>query len=155
MIAHFSAPKARIYDTTDDHEALITRPRDLQENATPSGNAIAPTALLRLAGFTNELHYVDDAHQVLAQIQPIMAQYPLGFGQWLQAGAYTFSKPREIAIVDASNAVDTETLLGVIREGCRPFQAVALGSGDGVTAADGVGSITTVPLQQDRVLVDG
>jgi uncharacterized protein YyaL (SSP411 family) len=25
------------------------------------------------------------AHQALAQMQPMMSQYPLGFGQWLQA----------------------------------------------------------------------
>jgi hypothetical protein len=32
-------------------------------------------------------------------MQPMMAQYPLGFGQWLQALAYALSKPREIAII--------------------------------------------------------
>jgi uncharacterized protein YyaL (SSP411 family) len=40
MIAHFRAPDGRFFDTSDDHEALITRPRDLQDNATPS--AIRP-----------------------------------------------------------------------------------------------------------------
>jgi uncharacterized protein YyaL (SSP411 family) len=53
---------------------------------------MAVTTLLKLAGFTNELHYVDIAHQALAQMQPMMAQYPLGFGQWLQALAYALSK---------------------------------------------------------------
>jgi uncharacterized protein YyaL (SSP411 family) len=43
MIAHFSASAGTFYDTSDDHEALITRPRDLQDNATPSGNAMAVT----------------------------------------------------------------------------------------------------------------
>jgi len=50
---------------------LITRPRDLQDNATPSGNAMAATTLLKLAGFTNDLRYVDVAHQALAQVQPM------------------------------------------------------------------------------------
>ncbi|MCJ7556907.1 MAG: hypothetical protein MUP90_08350, partial [Gammaproteobacteria bacterium] len=64
---------------------MITRPRDLQDNATPSGNAMAVTTLLKLAGLTNEVRYVDIAHKALGQMQPMMAQYPLGFGQWLQA----------------------------------------------------------------------
>jgi hypothetical protein len=34
------------------HETLITHPRDLQDNATPSGNAMVVTTLLKLAGFT-------------------------------------------------------------------------------------------------------
>jgi uncharacterized protein YyaL (SSP411 family) len=64
MIAHFKA-SAGFYDTSDDHESLITRPRDLQDNATPSGNAMAVTTLFRLAGFTNDLRYVDIAQQAL------------------------------------------------------------------------------------------
>jgi uncharacterized protein YyaL (SSP411 family) len=93
MLEHFSDSQWTLYDTSDDHETLITRPRDLQDNATPSGNAMAATILLKLAGFTNELSYVDIAHQALVQMQPMMSQYPLGFGQWLQALAYAVSQP--------------------------------------------------------------
>jgi hypothetical protein len=71
----------------------------------------------------------------------------LGFGQWLQALAYTLSKPREIAIVGDPDSVDTQALLGVVRERYRPFQVVALG-------APGRGA-STVPLLDDRQLVDG
>jgi uncharacterized protein YyaL (SSP411 family) len=49
MIARFQAPKGGFFDTSDDHEMLITRPRDLQDNATPSGNAMAVTVLLENA----------------------------------------------------------------------------------------------------------
>jgi uncharacterized protein YyaL (SSP411 family) len=77
MIAHFQAPDSGFFDTSDDHETLITRPRDLQDNATPSGNAMAVTAIQKLAGFTNDLPYVDIAHQALSQMQPMLAQYPL------------------------------------------------------------------------------
>jgi uncharacterized protein YyaL (SSP411 family) len=98
MLEHFADSQGTLYDTSDDHETLITRPRDLQDNATPSGNAMAVTALLKLAGFTNDLRTIDITHQALAQMQTKLAQYPLGFGQWLQALAYTLSKPHEIAI---------------------------------------------------------
>ena len=138
---------AGFYDTSDDHETLITRPRDLQDNATPSGNAMAVTTLLKLAGFTNDLRYVDVAHQALAQMQGMMAQYPLGFGQWLQALAYALSKPREIAIVGDPDSADTRALLNVVRDGYRPFQVVALRAPETQPP--------TVPLLQDRGLVDG
>jgi uncharacterized protein YyaL (SSP411 family) len=147
MIAHFQAPDGGFFDTSDDHETLITRPRDLQDNATPSGNAMAATALLKLAGFTNEVRYVDIAHQALSQMQPMMSQYPLGFGQWLQALAYALSKPREIAIIGDPNSADTQALLSVVRDGYRPFQVVAL-------AAPG-SQPPTVPLLKDRGLVEG
>jgi hypothetical protein len=50
-------------------------------------------------------------------MQPMMSQYPLGFGQWLQALAYALSKPREIAIVGAPSFADTQALLCGVRDG--------------------------------------
>jgi uncharacterized protein YyaL (SSP411 family) len=147
MIEHFSDSESLLFDTSDDHETLITRPRDLQDNATPSGSAMAVTALLKLAGFTIDLRYVDIAHQALAQIQPMMSQYPLGFGQWLQALSYTLAKPNEIAIVGDRDAADTQALLNVVRDGYRPFQVVVLGE----SSLEGA----RVPLLQDRGSVDG
>ena len=147
MLVHFSDSEGTLYDTSDDHETLITRPRDLQDNATPSGNAMAVTTLLKLAGFTNELRYVDIAHRALTQMQPMMSQYPLGFGQWLQALAYALSKPREVAIVGDRDSTDTQALLNIVRDGYRPFQVVALGSPSTEPPA--------VPLLQDRGLVNG
>ena len=41
MIEHFSDSEGVFYDTSDDHEALITRPRDLQDNAKLSAPSIA------------------------------------------------------------------------------------------------------------------
>jgi uncharacterized protein YyaL (SSP411 family) len=147
MIARFRAPEAGFFDTSDDHETLITRPRDLQDNATPSGNAMAATALLKLAGFTNDLRYVDIAYGTLTQLQPMMSQYPLGFGQWLQALSYALSKPREIAIVGDPDSADTQALLNVVRDGYRPFQVAALGAPGPDEAS--------VPLLRDRGLVNG
>ena len=123
MIAHFQALDGGFFDTSDDHESLITRPRDLQDNATASGNAMATTVLLKLAGLTNEVRYVDIAHEALTQMQSMMSQYPLGFGQWLQVLAYALSKPREIAIVGDPQAADTPALLKAVREGYAPSRS--------------------------------
>jgi uncharacterized protein YyaL (SSP411 family) len=147
MIEHHQSPDGGFFDTSDDHETLITRPRDLQDNATPSGNAMAVTTLHKLAGFTNHTRTVDIAHQALAQMQPMMSQYPLGFGQWLQALAYALSKPREIAIIGDPDSADTQALLSVVRDGYRPFQVVALGAPTTQSPA--------LPLLQDRGAVDG
>jgi uncharacterized protein YyaL (SSP411 family) len=147
MIAHFCAPEGGFYDTSDDHEALITRPRDLQDNATPSGNAMAATALLKLAGLTSGVRYADLARQSLAQMQSLMAQHPLGFAQWLQALSYALSQPREIAIVGDPEAADTKALLSVVRNGYQPFQVVAMGAPSKKPPA--------VPLLRNRGLLGG
>ena len=147
MIEHFSAPDGGFFDTSDDHETLIARPRELQDNAVPSGNGMAMTALLKLAGLSNERRYVELADQALAQMQSMMAQYPLGFGQWLQALGYALSQPAEIAIVGDPDAEDTQVLLAVARDGYRPFQVVGLG-------APGI-QPSPVSLLQDRGLLGG
>ena len=105
------------------------------------------TALFKLAGFTNDLRYVDIARQALAQMQGMLAQYPLGFGQWLQALAYAISKPREIAIAGDPDSADTQALLNVVRDDYQPFQVVALGAPGAQPPA--------VPLLLDRGLVNG
>jgi uncharacterized protein YyaL (SSP411 family) len=144
MLDHFADSEGMLYDTSDDHEELITRPRDLQDNATPSGNAMAVTTLLKLAGFTNEIRYVEFAHQALAQMQPMMSQYPLGFGQWLAALSYALSRPREIVIIGKPEAPDTAALLGIAQNGYQPYQIVAVGAPD---------SETILPAFQDRAQI--
>jgi len=147
MITHFLAPGGGFYDTSDDHEGLIVRPRDIQDNAPPSGNAMAATALLKLAGLAVEPRYVDLAEEALAGVQQFLGQYPLGFGQWLVALDYALSRPREIAIVGQPGAPDTQALLEAATGGFRPHQVVALGDSDQEVAA--------VPLLANRPAVDG
>jgi uncharacterized protein YyaL (SSP411 family) len=147
MIAHFRTPDGGFYDTSDDHETLITRPRELQDNATPSGNAMAAAVLLKLGGLAVETRYTELARGALAPMQSMMAQYPLGFAQWLQALSYTLSCPREVALIGNKSATDMRALLAVLREGYKPYQVVALGDPDKRKL--------TVPLLQHRTLVNG
>ena len=147
VITHFKASDGAFYDTSDDHEPLITRPRDLQDNAVPSGNAMAALALLHLAGLAVEPRYLDLAQAMLGPMQPLLAQHPLGFGQWLIALDYALSHPREIAIVGDPEATDTRAMLAVSTTGYKPHQIVALGS----PAAD----LPVVPLLWNREQIEG
>ncbi len=147
MIEHFSAPDGGFFDTSDDHETLITRPRELQDNAVPSGNAMAALVLLRLSGLAVEPRYAELAHRSLGPMQPLLAKYPLGFAQWLIALDYALSHPREIAIVGDPEMADTRALLDVCTTGYRPHQIVALGAPDAEASA--------VPLLQDRNQSEG
>lgn len=144
MLAHFADPAGGFFDTSDDHEALVVRPKSLQDNAVPSGNALAVTALLKLASLTGEGRYTDLAEKSLRQVQPVLARYPTGFGQWLVALAYALSGPREIAIVGEVAQPETKAMLKVVRELFRPFQVTAIGSDQ-----------TPIPLLYDRRQLNG
>jgi uncharacterized protein YyaL (SSP411 family) len=147
MITHFRAPEGGFYDTADDHEDLIVRPRDVQDNATPSGNAMAATALLKLAGLAAAPRYVEIAREALAGVQGFLERYPLGFGQWLVALDYALSRPFEIAIVGPLDDAATQRLLDAATDGFRPHQVVACGPAGQEAAA--------VPLLAGRDLVNG
>ncbi len=127
-IERFTAPDGGFYDTADDHEPLILRPRELQDNAIPSGNGMAAFVLLRLAHLAAEPRYEEMARSMLGAVQPLMARYPLGFGQWLVALDYALASPVEVAIVGDPKAPDTRALLATCFEAYRPCLTVAAGS---------------------------
>ena len=61
----------------------MTRPKDVQDNAVPSGNAMAARVLLRLAAWTGEGAYRDAAERAMRAVVPFVDRYPTGFAQWL------------------------------------------------------------------------
>ncbi|HEY76179.1 MAG TPA: thioredoxin domain-containing protein [Thermoflexia bacterium] len=142
-IEHFSTPEGGFFDTADDHEPLILRPRELQDNAIPSGNGMAAFVLLRLASLAADPRYAEIAKAALRPMQPLMARYPLGFGQWLIALDHALASPVEVAIVGDLAAEDSQSLIAVCSEEYRPCLTVAAGS----TGA--------VPLLADRYPIEG
>jgi len=147
MLEHFRGADGLFYDTSDYHEDLIARPRELQDMATPSGNAMAVMVLLELGDLAMNQEYSNIATANLQRVQPLMRQYPLGFSQWLCALMYALSPTREIAIVGDPQQEQTRALLDVCRRGFRPHQVVAMSSPEG----DG----QSVPLSESRPQVRG
>jgi len=146
IIAHFAAPDGTFFDTSDDHETLITRPRDLQDNAVPSGNAMAATVLLKLGAYTGDPRYTDIAEKSLRGLQGAFQQYPTAFGQWLVAYEFAVGSPKEIAVVGDPQSADTQAMLDVIFAGFRPNQVVALKR---------PGETSPIPLLDYREQIDG
>src|SRR5262249_5092717 len=71
--------------TGRDHEALIARNKDPHDNAIPSGNAMAVTALQRLAKLTGRTDLADKAERTLQLYRGLLAAHPLSAGQMLIA----------------------------------------------------------------------
>ncbi len=144
LLAHFADPRGGFFDTSDDHETLVTRPKDLQDNAVPSGNAMAATVLLKLGAFTGDNRYADAAARALRGVQRMLVAAPLGFAQWLCALDFALGKPNEIAIIGAGQ--DARKLLDVVRREYRPNQVVAVARDAGDSP---------IPLLQGRTEIDG
>ena len=145
ILEHFTDPQGGFFDTPDDHEALITRPKGLQDNAVPSGNAMATTVLLKLAAYTGDARYSDAAEHAMSQVTSYAHRYPTAFAQWLCAITSYMVGTTEIAISGDSALATTEPLLDVVRSAFRPFVVVAAGRSEG----------SAIPLLLDRPMRDG
>ncbi|MEO8273269.1 MAG: thioredoxin domain-containing protein, partial [Chloroflexota bacterium] len=126
ILERFADPDGGFFDTATDHERLVTRPKDIQDNATPSGGSVATLVLLRLGAFTGESRYRQAAERALATVSAYAAGYPTAFALWLQAIDLALAPVAEIAIVGDPEDEQTRGLLRVASGGYEPNRVVAL-----------------------------
>ncbi len=112
-----------LFDVGHDHEELIVRPRDLFDNATPSGSSMAAEALLRLAAIAGDTSYAKRASMLLSAAA-LMGRAPMGFGNWLKAAELFFADPMEIAIIGSPAEAATSELLRVVHGAYAPNRAL-------------------------------
>jgi uncharacterized protein YyaL (SSP411 family) len=146
VLERFADPAGGFFDTSDRHERLVTRPKDVQDNAVPSGNAMAALVLLRLHAWTGDARYRTAAEQAMRTVVPFVGRYPTGFAQWLVAMDLALGPSVEIAIAGSPGAPETSALVAETRRGYRPSQVLAV-------AADPAAS--AIPLLDDRIVIDG
>ncbi len=99
MVDKFADEAGGFFNTSRDQAALIVRPKDLQDNAIPSGNALACMALLEMAAFSGENEWADLATRPLAALPETLIKYPTAFAYWLQALDFSIGPIRQIALL--------------------------------------------------------
>ncbi len=117
------------FDTPTDHETLITRPKDLFDNATPSGNSVAADVLLRLALLFGEERYAEAATKTLSAIAPLAERYPSGFGMLLGVAEWRAGQPKEIVITGAVDGDAFRLLRKTVGEEFLPHRVLVAGDG--------------------------
>ena len=138
------------FQTGSDAEALVVRPKELQDNAVPSGNSAAADVLQRLAHLTGEPGYERAAVEALRLIRDAMAGAPSGFGHALGVLDLYLSPVKEVAIVGDPEDEATRALVAeVTTERYLPNHVLA------VAAPEDHRSREAVALLQDRPALDG
>ncbi len=126
MTLRFTDPNGGFFDTPREAETVLVRPKDLQDNATPSGNSLACEALLKLAAFTDRGQDRDVAERALELVTENANRYPTSFGRWLGAADFALADGKQIAILARNSEEGVSGLLEVIRSQYRPNDIVAL-----------------------------
>jgi uncharacterized protein YyaL (SSP411 family)/aryl-alcohol dehydrogenase-like predicted oxidoreductase len=135
------------YTTAKTHETLIMRAREGADGATPSGNAVAVSALARLS-----FHYDrQDLREVaIAGIRAYgrqIARYPRAFAKTLAVVDLLSEGPIELALVGTANDPGMEALQLAVREIFLPHRVIA--------SRDGTGTPSNHPLLAGKGLVEG
>ena len=149
MIDQFADLEGGFFDTPHTAETVLLRPKDIQDNATPSGNALAADALLKMAAYTENQDWRERAEQSLGLVARLAPQYPTAFGRWLSAADFAQQPTRQIALIgDLTHPQMAEFLLEIRRSGTyRPNTVVAAA---GLPLPEG-----SPALLHDRPMLDG
>ena len=140
MLTHFQdIVNGGFFDTSDDHERLLHRPKEIQDNATPSANGMAAHVLLKLSLYTGKSKYWDVAETAVAALQGVLGQYPTGFANWLCAASFITGAPHEVAINGDLTDPATQALVDVVNRQYQPNLVLAVGD-----------TFSPIPLLKDR-----
>ena len=137
------------YDTPLDHEELVTRPRDVYDNAAPSGTSVATDVLLRLSLLLDRDDYLRRAEAALEELSGGMEKLPGAFGRLLAALDFYLAEPREVAVIGDPGSPDTQALIDAVYDHYLPNKVVAGRAEDDEEPAG------LIPLLADRTARDG
>jgi uncharacterized protein YyaL (SSP411 family) len=145
VMIHFrDQEQGGFFDTSDDHESLLYRPKDIQDNATPSANAMAAHVLLKSSMLTGEGAFWDIAEAQINGVANFLSRFPTAFAHWLSAAFLMHSEAQEVAIVGDLAEADTQALVNVVYETYHPHLVLAAGS-----------PTNEIPLMAGRTMMDG
>jgi uncharacterized protein YyaL (SSP411 family) len=111
-VARFADQEAAgaYYDTADDAEALVRRPSDPADNASPSGASALTGALLTASALASpeaSARYRDAAEAALARSGLLISRAPRFAGQWAAVAEAWLAGPVQVAVVGAGDAAES------------------------------------------------
>jgi uncharacterized protein YyaL (SSP411 family) len=131
------------FDTSSDHESLVTRPRDVTDNATPSGTSLATELLARLADLLQDESMRRRATYILETIAEPMVRHPAAFGHALGVADLLVRGAIELAIVGDPASEDFRSLTRAAAERYVPSLVLAGGPAHSTAGIPLLADLTT------------
>ncbi len=126
MLAHYRDPDGGFFDARDDQTDLLARPKNVQDNATPCGNAQAAYALLQLSAYSERSDWQELAEGMLKSAQKAAVRYPTAFSYWLCAIDLAVGPLQQVAILSPEEHPDLQLMLRALWATYRPRLVAAL-----------------------------
>ncbi len=133
IAAFWDADAKMIYDTASDAERLIVRPRDITDNAMPSGSSLAAEMFFHLADLYDLAPYRDIATSIVASAAALLAQYPAAFGHLLGVIDSQVYGATEVALAGSPDSKSFSVLQRVIASTYVPSLVMAASADAGTS----------------------
>lgn len=124
MVAGYRDPEGGFFDTRPEAD-LILRPKEIQDNATPSGNSLAAYALLLLSAFDKSDKWREMVEPVMSTLRDTVLRHPTAFAYWLQAMDFMLGPIHQIALIVPSNKEAARPYIDLIGKTYRPRTVLA------------------------------
>ena len=121
----FFASNKLFYDSASDVPNMIFRPQNLQDNATPSGNALIAHALWILANLDENSSGFEKASKMMSAVQSNIMRFPTAFGYWLQIADLIIEPSQQVALVSDQPLNSLQPFLSIYRGRIRPNSIIA------------------------------
>jgi len=125
MQMDFCANDDLYYDAAANLTDLVVRPRSTQDNATPSGNAMAAYVHWLLSNYEHDPEHADRASRMVKMVGRNLEDYPTSFGYWLQVAGLLAVDTQQIALVSPGELDALQPFLDIYRSSYRPFSVIA------------------------------
>jgi uncharacterized protein YyaL (SSP411 family) len=143
IVAQYRDPDGNYFDTADDSESLIVRPRTIDDNPVSAGQSVTATLFCRMHAFSGDARWHAHAMEIIAPLVTVVARAPLAVAALAAAMELAVGPMREVAVAGDGGDARTRALLDVVQRRFDPLTVIAWG-----TPGD-------VPLLEGRPTVDG
>ncbi|TLD41258.1 MAG: Thymidylate kinase [Candidatus Jettenia ecosi] len=127
MIENFQDEKGGgFFFSGKKNEQLITQTKEIYDGATPSGNSVALSNILRLGRITGNTEFEKIAEQIIRTFGETIKQHPSGYTQFLCALDFVLGPTKEIVIAGEPGSDDTERILREIGKRFLPRKVLLL-----------------------------
>ena len=107
LVARFWSPgEGLFHDSPQEGERLVVRPRDILDNATPSGNSLAAELLVRLGAVAGDGKREGIAERVVAREMGAMERWPQAAGRLLTAAFLACTPRLEVVLSGSATGAD-------------------------------------------------
>lgn len=121
---HFAAETGGFYYTSDDHEQLVLRRQESQDNATPSGYNLAITLFHQLGRLLSRNEWIDLSSEAMQNRADQLLDVPLGYAQALLTLEAMLHPGPELVLCPGK--ADSDTLRSFLLSHCPPNSIVLI-----------------------------